>query len=430
MNRTLNKIKHKDYGAKTLVAVCAVITVLLVLSLFFKQILLLCFLFLLIVLIWTSSGFSSAVIFYLLPLAIVLRYNPSTMSLFTPLCVAEAIIILVRRKRIDAVFFLLIYILTGYVVLTCNGNYTDAMKLSTAILLFGLLDFECVEKNKQLNGISFSFGVLVSSFIALWQNRIPRLLAMYAEIDYVYLRSGRIRRFSGIFQDPNYYAVAIIMAIAFIECQKKSASRRSSRLMLIMQCVMLIFGGLTYSKSFFLMFIFLCIYLSLRYRSGKRIFVWLLLACTAVLVIVLNPFEIVSTVVERLLSEDLTTGRTKQWKLYCAALSDNYISLFFGHGLKARLKNAAHNTWLQMLYQLGIVGSTILLLAISRIIHINKTVLKRNSANYSGFLILIVMFSFLDGLTSYELPFYLSMANTIYNTNLSTEGISNETDVN
>lgn len=410
---------------RALFSICAVATLLVVLSLFWRESLWAFGLFVLVELL-VQYSLSIFILFYILPFATLLRYTPESMSLFTLLCFAEVVILLVHRRRINAYLCLILVILTGFVVLTCRENYTEATKLLMSILLFDLFQYERTEQDERAIGFSFSLGVLVSSFLAIWKDKIPRLMSMYTEIDYVYLSSGRVRRFSGTFQDPNYYTVAIILAITFIECKKGKMERKEAGLLSLMQCVLLLFGSITYSKSFFLMFIFMSIYLLLRYRSKKRILMCLLFGCAAVAIYVLDPFGIIGTVIERFMSENLTTGRVEIWGLYSKKIFEDTVRFFVGNGIGERLQHAAHNTWLQMLYEIGFIGSFFTLAAVIHVIRVNRSIIKRDTANYSGYLILVVMFSFLNGLTSYELPFYLTLVNTIYNGDLRILGKDNE----
>lgn len=416
MNQITNQSKDGAVSGKRLIAVCTAATVFLVLSLFLKQVVILEFLFLLAVLLFTQNQFSVTVLFYLLPFATLLRYGQGSMSLFTPLCMVEALLILLRRRRIDAFFAVAFIALSGYVLLACRGEYAVAVKFAAAVLSFALLQYDRTEQSDKLYGFAFTAGLLSSSVLALWREKIPRLASLYEEINYAYLSNGVYSRFSGTFQDPNYYALAVVMAIVFLECEKQKTERKTARWLLVIQCVLLLFGGMTYSKSFFIMAIVMCLYLSLRYRSGKGLRVLLVLVCAAVVAYIVDPFGIVSGMVERLLTGDLTTGRTQIWKMYYESLVNSVTSLLFGNGIGSRLRVAAHNTWLQSLYEIGITGTVLFLTAIIRIFHIHRrSDIRRNAVNYSGLLTVVAMYSFLDGLTGYELPFYLTIANIIYN---------------
>lgn len=399
--------------------VCAVSTGLLVLSLFFKQILLLDFLFLLAVLVFSSSQFSVAVLFFQLPFAILLRYDAGMMSFFTPLCMAEVFLIFFRRQTADGILLAQLLLLGGYILFACGGNYVETVKFSSGLALFALLPCVQTERGGRLSGYAFGAGVLLSSIIALFQDQIPRLMSMYVEIDYVYLSVGKIRRFSGTFQDPNYFAVAVILAITFLECEKQRVSAWAKKWLTAAQCGLLVFGALTYSKSFFLMFLFMCVFFAMRHRSAKKMLVLLALVCLFGVFYVVNPFGIAENMTERLVGEDLTTGRTTIWGTYARTLLESLPQLLFGNGIGTSLQRAAHNTWLQTLYEIGLTGFVLFVAIVIRVFTIHCKPIRRNVLNYSGLLVLVVMFSFLNGLRSYELPFYLALVNTIYNTSLS-----------
>lgn len=124
------------------------------------------------------------------------------------------------------------------------------------------------------------------------------------------------------------------------------------------------FGILTYSKTFFLVFVLLGgVYVIWQFWSRKLVSGMTLgiLAVAAAVVILSaenSPFEVV---MERLLSarnlSDLTTGRTEVYLYYLKAICEDVQSFFFGKGMAAKaLFKDPHNIYLEFIYYIGTVG--------------------------------------------------------------------------
>ena len=100
---------------------------------------------------------------------------------------------------------------------------------------------------------------------------------------------------------------------------------------------------------------------------------YFLFVCVAIIGSVLvfqalsGKIEIFSSVLSRFDeaadAESLTTGRSYIWSNYMSYLEKNPLVLWFGRGLGAEILNthAAHNTYIDMLYYLGIVGTAFLI---------------------------------------------------------------------
>src|SRR5699024_8755203 len=95
--------------------------------------------------------------------------------------------------------------------------------------------------------------------------------------------------------------------------------------------------------------------------------VFIVVVIIGAVLIIAGRITIFDIVFERLSQADdiesLTTGRSRIWKEYLSYFAEHAELLVFGRGLGAGLINrsASHNTYIDILYYLGIVGGALML---------------------------------------------------------------------
>ena len=255
----------------------------------------------------------------------------------------------------------------------------------------------------------YTLGTILSSFLGLVKGSIPNL-SNYVITKVNHLGYGvYIDRFAGLWGDPNYYSVNLMLLIAallYLYTKRKISLLRAG-----LYCSLLIsFGAMTKSQSFILVLVvtlgFAIVILFQTHHPFAGI--------ATITVIVVSLFMIASgritlfdTVLLRMQTTvgrgDITTGRMDKWSLYFAEFANNTIKLFLGNGVEKGFSFVVpHNTYIDYLDIYGMLGSAIYCWTLTSIIRVYK----RNNkfANWLPMLIILTMY------TTLSMIFYLDMA--------------------
>ena len=149
----------------------------------------------------------------------------------------------------------------------------------------------------------------------------------------------------------------------------------SSKIYTILLIALSIFGLMSVSKSFLFawMLLMLCWFiLSIKQGVGKFtkfMFVGIIGAALAYYF----AYDYINTYLFRFTEDSdgtldsITTGRWEIWSVYLKTIFNDTKILFLGNGLNTiieKIELGAHNTYLEMLFALGIVGTIILMIAL------------------------------------------------------------------
>lgn len=188
-----------------------------------------------------------------------------------------------------------------------------------------------------------------------------------------------LSRLCGFYGDPNYYSAQILVTIAALLILIGKTTTKSMLLgaQLVSIIALLYFGLQSVSKTFILSLtslfvVWMCNFLTEKRRISYKL--GMILAVVMVVGIVLST-NLFSDQINHYLMRfgrvsdmnSLTTERNTLWGVYLNYLASNIDKLVFGIGLsedqvRILLKtNNAHNTLIEIMYQLGIVGGLILL---------------------------------------------------------------------
>ena len=191
---------------------------------------------------------------------------------------------------------------------------------------------------------------------------------------------------------------------------------------------MVIFSTLTLSKSAFLMLL-LPLILMLYSKAKKRKYFVLLSICVVCIIFLLQlldgRIEIFNGVLYRFNQvtnvDSLTTGRSYIWKDYLNFFLNNPSSFLLGRGLGAEVLNshAAHNTYIDLLYYLGIIGTLFTFLVFFVLINIKNSFIKVNLLNYSILICIGLMYFFLSELFYFDWAFHFIIAFMILKMNMN-----------
>lgn len=277
------------------------------------------------------------------------------------------------------------------------------------------------------------FGVIISSaFRFLDSNIFP--ISKFVDEKISTMDTSAFTRFSGLLSDPNYYAVNVHVAMVstlFLGLKKKISYAS-------MLCLIATLAGLailTGSKSAILMLILpFILLLYINFKQKKAIInVFILLGfATIILLATLLKVSMFTFILARFSLNDLsldslTTGRTAIWRDYFTYFENDSLKLIFGSGISTSPLHgkAAHNTYFDVLYYLGIVPGAIFIYLIVRYFIHKKVEIKRTIMNFSGIIIILAMYMFLSSLFDIDLGTNLLVAIVLFDTRLNDDVVDN-----
>lgn len=320
------------------------------------------------------QGFATPVLIFFLPWAKILKISPDSYTFYTVALALVCLITLVRRKfavnpyGTAAAMLLLVVSLISKAIGGCE--------ISTAYIMFifmlAFFPMLTDELRGRVNGrvltVFFSAGIIIAALSA------PLLVNFSAIARYINVDAWNIvERFSGYYGDANYYSAHITSAVSatllmFLREEKKLWRAIS----LVLSIVLVYCGFLSISKTFFIVLALIAVcwlwrFFTIKGRATEKIVVLAAIALVVAVVIfsgVLDSqwdafmyrFSFSSTL------SDFTTHRTEWIVDYSKAIITDLRLIFVGNGISKSLVNdtASHNTVIQIVYQLGLIGTALL----------------------------------------------------------------------
>lgn len=347
----------------------------------------------------------------LLPWAYVFKIDGLSTSLFVILFLVSTVVLLLRENKLSQAFLLLLFIFTLIILLhfTIDGlnSALTLIKILIGLVFVYLSCHRYSNKDLPLIILLFVSSTLISSLVAFLMKDqsalINRISLDENIIDFTFAR------FKGLQNDPNYYNSSLIICLlgAYYLFEK-----RIIRFSFFLFVGLLIwFGLLTYSKSFFLLLAFWLLAITIYSIKKKNIFLTLFFAallCLAIYIASSGRIELINVVLKRFsdTNGDFTTGRLDIWNSYLNHFSNNIGVLFFGNGLESLLLDgsAAHNSYIDFIYYFGIIGT---LLFFAMILISFKNVKRPSFFGIIFTSFVGVIYFFISGVVACELPFML-----------------------
>lgn len=461
----LNDFKDGDNEFLELIQECLVVGALLFLSLIFKYAVILVVFVAALFITKHRNGKSFYLMFFLLPFLNIVRFNSSelyySVYLWCILLIALGIKLLkdiiTKRKKLNFFFTIMCGVLAIYFILpfgqfdfTCHG----AVYLSLAILYVAYY-YASEFKFKQIVYV-FGLGIILASIFGLFRPLFSRAQEIIPEIGDIGIR------FIGCSNDPNYYSgdlLLLLSGLMLLYCTKQiNYSFYLAILPITIFCLMSL-SKMALGIYAVIMVVF-CLYLLLKNRTWKAV-----KNCMIMFLVVVVAagvcFRQVNLLFKRLTRGDdglkdsievvepnkgnkdpgfienvddvqdgqtssyvfknnrltvLTTGRTNIWISYLEKSTDSVIHVLFGHGIGAPFIYcdngyktayfAEHNTFVQMIYRLGVIGVALVALTI---ISVCKKENFKKFKFYNIFTLLVVfgLFMSLCNLLSFRISLYL-----------------------
>lgn len=257
--------------------------------------------------------------------------------------------------------------------------------------------------------IYFITGFFVSTIFGYARKYLPRLDKVAGDTDVTLLENmAETYRFSGISNDSNFYAILAI-AVLFVllfKIRMSYQAQKSNGDFIIVALVFVTFalGLVTYSKSYVLCAFFLFAIYFIRVKKLSLVY------SIAVVFISLIAFYFFSSSISAIESaymlrfgddrtdlDMITSNRTVIWADYMKEMSNfSFSQMFFGNGMNLNGKVAAHNTFIQLLYEFGIIGfiTNLILLYKSKKVFVSKKLAKNSFVIMA---LMVVLFFNLSG---------------------------------
>lgn len=347
-----------------------------------------------------------SLLLYLMPYAVIFKAAPGETSFFTLLELWALVLLLFRTRKMDRRVLAALAVLV--MALTPASCWSISLwKMLVNLLLLSLFVRGYRAEDAAAYGGSFVTGLLVSSVLGLWKEKIPRFLSMYSDLNYEMIDGVRTRRFSGTFNDPNYYSVALILGMLLCIRGLTLPERKRRLFSALTLAILTGFGMMTYSKSFVLMLPLVLLVLIFSGQRKWRLAVLLTAVCA--LIYALDPGGVGSRMLARFSQQSFDTGRVEIWRSYWQGSTGSLLPFLFGHGLDAQLARPAHSLVLEALYAAGLVGTGCWAAAVVVTLRSGAPCMRGRWWG-AGYLAVFVMYGFLTGFTGYELPFELMAA--------------------
>ncbi|MBE5740940.1 MAG: hypothetical protein E7351_00170 [Clostridiales bacterium] len=295
------------------------------------------------------------------------------------------IIFVKEKKQLNRRLIISLAVFVVYCLLPI-GEYNNNVWLKLCLILFILLAIIIFSLRPntfrpELNICMVSYAFIIASAFSLTYHISPHLQNIF-RIN----TAGDIVRFQALFDHTNVFAMACEIVLSLLACMIITKEKKLK--FSILFGVLAVLGLLTLSKTYIitLFIICLCIFIWLVKKNPKRtlIITGIVISC-GLLIILIFP-KVSSLFFERFLGSlqecrdfkdvlnMITTGRVNLWLEYLSYIFTHPKTLIFGNGLGANVVNkmSSHNAYISMLYQLGIVGISLLVGVIVMIIKNNK----------------------------------------------------------
>lgn len=351
---------------------------------------------------------------FTLPFTVIYKLSPESISLFIYVMLAVSIILLFRTRFLQGNSFVLILLLSVYLLSRMGNNYADTIKIISGMFLL-LIFVKTIQQADFKNQIfAFVLGMLGSSIMGIFKPEWLRIRTYFADSNAIYINGERTFRFSGLYYDPNYYSISAIFVIFF--CLYLFFNKDVNRILLgALVLTFSIFGCLSYSKMFLIALVFVAIIFIFRQMKSLRsgIFAILAIGVISILFFTLSDnFYYWITMQERFSAgEDISTGRFEIWGNYLTYIFNSPKVLLVGDGLSAEPYQGygAHNTPIEFLYYIGLVGLLIYVATVLGIIKSNRFTLERTRLDYGLWIVFAIMISSLGMLMMNDFIFYFMM---------------------
>lgn len=383
-----------------------------------------------ILIVFMNEEYILSLFFFIVPMSTIFKTSPSGPSFFTYLELFFIIVHFFRKKGKATgtegliMGFALLILLNQLL----HGDISIATTIKMIAYLFLLscaTEIDAESSHKRIILMYFS-GVLASSLMI--RLKVPTFrITEFISVKTDLLSGVFTQRLAGLYGDPNYYSITLMLLLcAIIVLYLKSEINIVKSV--ILSGIIIYFAVQTLSKSAILMLAFpafFLIYVLLKKRKYFLAFIGIGLGIVFFIMLKSNRIPFLSLALERFSNNttDITSGRTAIWSKYLNYFIENPLVVLFGRSVLYNELNGhvPHNTYFDIIYQLGILGGFILIIIIIKCFGNNrlKTSRKKNIINYSLLIVVLIMYFFLSELQYFDPPFHLIISMIVMNLDLN-----------
>lgn len=351
---------------------------------------------------------------FLMPFTMIYKINAVSTSLFTYLVLVATLVFLLKRGRIEQRIIPPFLFMAMYMLIGVGNNFADYMKLLINIMLTLLFTDMIRRENFSRVVLSLSLGVILSSFVGLRKSSWPTLAGYFSNMKEEYINGVMKYRFTGLYMDPNYFSIIIMICIFGLLCFVY-LKEIDFKIGIPMTIALIVFGILTYSRLFYvcLLFVFIIIFIiriKVTQKVGSSIFIALLTIGLGLFSA--DKYGIINNIMYRFYANDISNNRFIIWNNYLSYLGNSLKTLFLGDGIGAPYYYGVgpHNFYIEIIYYLGIIGGIVYLFLYASILFKKQDrIIKRGILDYAMTFVLLIMFGTLGMLFSNDFPFIVMM---------------------
>ena len=341
-----------------------------------RMLILLCLGAYMVMLAWGSvRNHTLPLLLYFMPWSSLMRLGPDSFSFFTFGLVMVCAIGVMKKKLSLKVYALLAGFLLASMTLLAKLLERYPLTFGYVAFLMMIVLIPVVKEEYKFEKYDFyhatvflSAGVVVAALCAMRYASLPNI-SRYIRVD----NYNTIIRRCGFYGDPNFYTAQITAAMSgcLVLLLREKKKKRTVWLMALL-AVLVYCGFLSGSKSFVLVsLLMLCLWLlrlvQVRNRWGLKLLLLLSMILLGIYIANSELFRNLLQVIETRFSDSanlnrLTTGRAAIWKRYAAAWVGDAKTFFLGKGIADVIlgRKSMHNSILQALFQLGLLGTPVL----------------------------------------------------------------------
>lgn len=363
----------KYYTENSLIINCAIVAILFFINCFVEDFSLLIFMIVTILILISSKSNGFSMLVFCIPFCCMDGYKTILMffiSFMVFLIKSYYIYFKIDKKRISSPVILCLILFVTYSLLPF-GEYNSGLWIKLGITLILALFLNLFLEYKKEIDIKSNISLLAVAFILSSVFYLTYFISPYIASKEIFYYGDDYIRFSCLLINPN--TLAMICEICLSLLTFYILSGKFIWVDIIAFVVFSVLGVSTLSKTFLILFsILMLIIFIYALRKLKKEILWIIgILCIGItLLLILRPHFIVTYFSRFMYIEPeefsfktviniVTTGRYELWMGTIEYLFMNPDVLFFGRGFGAPLIQSlsAHNFYISLIYELGIVGS-------------------------------------------------------------------------
>lgn len=279
----------------------------------------------------------------------------------------------------------LLFILGVYLILPIGEYNTNKLIHISYIVVLYLCLFVFMRQSDIIN-IKYNTRLFMVSLLISCLFSLTYFISPYMQANKVFAYAEGFARFEALLIHTNVFAMycEVILALMLYRIVKKDVNYFDY----ILVGLLAIISIFTFSKMYYIiLFAILIVYFVILFiQNKKKATIITSVLIGGILIISIFKFEYIQLMFHRFFDnfslsnslEDnlnsITTYRYGLWKEYITAIFSNPLIFIFGKGLGAKPIStlSAHNAYISMFYQLGLIGTTLFISSLIKLIKYNS----------------------------------------------------------